>query len=169
PFPAAAIRLEFPGPDAPLLPTGRVVESFDGVEATCVDAGMPVVLVHADSLGITGYETPEELEHAESLKARVEDLRRSAGSAMGLGDVADTTIPKVSIVQTPYGDGDLSTRTFIPSRVHASIGVFGAISVAAAAPFPASAVAPSLRRPPAPAPAATSRTGPPTGPSTGER
>ncbi|GAA0447567.1 hypothetical protein Ade02nite_60040 [Paractinoplanes deccanensis] len=132
PFPAAPIDLAFPGGDAPLFPTGTLVNFFAGVEATAVDAGMPVVVVRAADLGIDGDEPPERLEADDALRAKVEALRLAAGEAMGLGDVRDKTVPKVSIVSAPRQGGTVTTRTFIPHRVHAAIGVLGAVSVAAA-------------------------------------
>ncbi|MEV4346816.1 PrpF domain-containing protein [Actinoplanes sp. NPDC049596] len=132
PFPAAPIDLAFPGGDAPLFPTGQVVDFFAGVEATAVDAGMPVVLVRAGDLGLAGDEEPAVLEADEALRAKVEALRVEAGRKMGLGDVRDTTVPKVSIISAPRHGGTVTTRTFIPHRVHAAIGVLGAVSVAAA-------------------------------------
>ena len=45
-----------------LLPTGRALDVVDGVEVTCIDNGMPVVVLRAKDLGITGYETPKELD-----------------------------------------------------------------------------------------------------------
>ncbi|XVU29147.1 PrpF domain-containing protein [Actinoplanes sp. CA-054009] len=132
PFPAAPIDLAFPGGDAPLFPTGELVDFFAGVEATAVDAGMPVVLVRAADLGLDGDEPPEKLEADDALRAKVEAIRLEAGRAMGLGDVSDSTVPKISIISPPRGDGTVHTRTFIPHRVHAAIGVLGAVSVAAA-------------------------------------
>jgi 4-oxalomesaconate tautomerase len=131
PFPAAPIHLEFPGDDSPVFPTGRLVERFAGVEVTCVNAGMPVVLVRAADLGIAGTEPPEALEGNDALRSRVEALRLEAGPAMGLGDVRDTTVPKITIVSSPRKGGTVTTRTFIPHRVHAAIGVLGGVSVAA--------------------------------------
>jgi 4-oxalomesaconate tautomerase len=55
---------------------------------------------------------------------------------MQLGDVADTTVPKLTMVSPPTGTGRLSTRTFIPHRCHEAIGVLGAVSVATAALLP---------------------------------
>jgi 4-oxalomesaconate tautomerase len=132
PFPAAAIPIAFPGADAAVFPTGRLVDTFAGVEVSCVDAGMPVVLVRAADLGIAGDETPEALEGNDAVRTSVEAIRREAGPAMGLGDVVDTTVPKISIVSPPRHGGTVTTRTFIPHRVHAAIGVLGAVSVAAA-------------------------------------
>ncbi|MCS7475620.1 4-oxalomesaconate tautomerase [Umezawaea endophytica] len=131
PFPAAPIHLEFPAGDGPVFPTGRLVDRFAGVEVTCVDAGMPVVLVRAADLGVGGDEPPEALEADAGLRAKVEAVRLEAGPAMGLGDVRDTTVPKVTIVSPPRHDGAVTTRTFIPHRVHTAIGVLGAVSVAA--------------------------------------
>jgi 4-oxalomesaconate tautomerase len=130
PFPAAPVTIAFPGGDTPVFPTGRVVDRFAGVEVTCVHAGMPVVLVRAADLGIEGDETPEVLEGNRELRAKVEAIRLEAGPAMGLGDVRDTTVPKISIVSPPRHGGTVTTRTFIPHRVHAAIGVLGAVSVA---------------------------------------
>ncbi|TPX02954.1 4-oxalomesaconate tautomerase, partial [Schumannella luteola] len=130
PFPAAAIPLDFLGDGAPAFPTGHLVDRLGGEDVTCVDAGMPVVLIPAAALGLRGDESPAELEADEPLRARLERIRLDAGHAMGLGDVSDTTVPKLSIV-SPARDGGLATtRTFIPHRVHEAIGVLGAVSVA---------------------------------------
>ena len=51
---------------------------------------------------------------------------------MNLGDVTDKTVPKMTMVSPPNNGGAVSTRTFIPHRCHASIGVLGAVSVATA-------------------------------------
>jgi 4-oxalomesaconate tautomerase len=131
PFPAAPIPLEFPGDGRPVFPTGRLVDRFAGLDVTCVHAGMPVVLVRAADLGLAGDEPPEVLEADAALRSTVEAVRREAGPAMGLGDVTGSTVPKISIVSPPRNGGTVTTRTFIPHRVHAAIGVLGAVSVAA--------------------------------------
>jgi 4-oxalomesaconate tautomerase len=114
------------------LPTGSVRDIIMGVTVTCVDAGMPVVVIAASDLGLTGYETIGELESDTELAAAVQAIRLAAGKLMGLGDVSGTTVPKVSLVAAPREGGMISTRTFIPVRVHESIGVLGAVSVATA-------------------------------------
>jgi 4-oxalomesaconate tautomerase len=141
PFPAAPIEIEFPGGDRPVFPTGRLVDRFAGVEVTCVDAGMPVVLVRAADLGLDGTETPGALDGDAALRSTVEEVRREAGPAMGLGDVADSTVPKITIVSPPRQGGTVTTRTFIPHRVHAAIGVLGAVSVSAAVRTPGTVAA----------------------------
>jgi 4-oxalomesaconate tautomerase len=105
---------------------------------TCIDNGMPVVIVAARDLGITGYESCADLEADAEFARRRESLRLSAGRLMGLGDVTDTTIPKVTLIAAPRAGGTLATRTFIPHRCHAAIGVLGAVTVATGAALPGS-------------------------------
>jgi 4-oxalomesaconate tautomerase len=124
-----------------LLPTGNAVDVVNGVEVTMVDNGMPVVCLNASDFGITGYETPAELEANAELKERVEVIRLAAGEMMNLGDVTNKTVPKMSLLAPAKDGGLLSTRTFIPHRVHESIGVLGAVSVATACMLPGSVAA----------------------------
>ena len=121
-----------------LLPTGNVRDLIDGVETTCIDNGMPVVLLRALDLGITGYETPAALELNVNLKQRLEQIRLRAGAMMNLGDVSKKTIPKMCLVSAPERGGMINTRTFIPHTVHEAIGVLGAISTATACLLPRS-------------------------------
>ena len=115
-----------------LLPTGAAVDVVNGVEVTCIDNGMPVVILNAADFGKTGQETPEQLEADGELKARVEAIRLALGPRMKLGDVAKKTVPKMTLVSPAVNGGVVSTRTFIPHRVHDAIGVLGAVSVATA-------------------------------------
>ena len=115
-----------------LLPTGNVTDVVNGVEVTCVDNGMPVACLNASDFGITGYETPAELEANSKLRGQVEEIRLQLGPLMNLGDVTNKTVPKMSLLAPAKGGGAISTRTFIPHRVHESIGVLGAVSVATA-------------------------------------
>ncbi len=124
-----------------LLPTGHARDRLEGVEATLIDNGMPVVVVKACDFGKTGYEPPEALEADAELKARVEAVRLAAGPLMNLGDVARKTVPKMCLVAPAEHGGAISTRNFIPHRVHEAIGVFGAVSVATACVVPGSVAA----------------------------
>ena len=121
-----------------LLPTGRAVDVVNGVEVTCIDNGMPVIVMRAADVGRTGYETREELDKDTELKARIEAIRLTAGPMMNLGDVKDQTVPKVILLAPPRQGGVVSTRSFIPHRAHAAIGVFAAVSVATACLLPES-------------------------------
>ncbi|HEX6219607.1 MAG TPA: PrpF domain-containing protein, partial [Acidimicrobiia bacterium] len=108
------------GTTGALLPTGATTDDVEGVEVTLIDNGMPVVVMRAEDVGITGYETCAELESNDELRGRLEQIRLAAGPAMGLGDVSGTTIPKLTMVSPPHDDGHVSTRTFIPHRCHTS-------------------------------------------------
>jgi len=121
-----------------LLPTGRAVDVVDGVSVTCIDNGMPVVVMRAADLGRTGYETRDALDADTELKARIEAIRLKAGPMMNLGDVKDQTVPKMILVAPPREGGVVATRSFIPHRAHATIGVFAALSVATACLLPES-------------------------------
>jgi len=142
PFPAAEVVITFSDTEGSvcgsLLPTGKVVDELDGTRVTLIANGMPVVVVAAADLGITGHESCAELESDMDLRARLESLRLLAGSAMGLGDVTADTVPKMTLVAAPRDGGTLATRTFIPHRCHTSIGVLGAVTVATAAALPGS-------------------------------
>ena len=105
---------------------------MDGVEVTCVDNGMPVVVLRAIDVGIKGDESCEALEADQALRDRVERIRIAAGPLMGLGDVGALTVPKMTLVSQPRHGGTLMTRSFIPHRCHDAIGVLGAVSVATA-------------------------------------
>jgi 4-oxalomesaconate tautomerase len=139
---AAPVMLEFLGiagsSCGSLLPTGRVSDTVDGIEVTCIDNGMPVVLLRAADLGKTGYESPAELESDEALKRRVEAIRLQLGKPMNLGDVTRKTVPKMCLLAPPRDGGVVCTRTFIPHRVHEAIGVLGSVSVATACLLPGS-------------------------------
>jgi 4-oxalomesaconate tautomerase len=135
---AAAVVLDFEdsGAGESVLSTGSVSDVFGGIPVTCVDNGMPVVVADAASFGKTGQESVAELEADEELNNRVQELRLEAGKAMGLGDVSATTVPKITLVAPPAHGGTISTRTFIPVRVHESIGVLCAVSVGTAIELP---------------------------------
>jgi 4-oxalomesaconate tautomerase len=121
-----------------LLPTQNLVDRFDAVEVTCIDNGMPVVLLSAEALGVSGYESREALNANAGLKKKLESIRLQAGHAMNLGDVAKKVVPKMCLVARPQAGGNICTRTFIPHDCHAAVGVLGAVTVATAAVLPGS-------------------------------
>ncbi|MBJ2345226.1 MULTISPECIES: 4-oxalomesaconate tautomerase [Pseudomonas] len=121
-----------------LLPTGNPADRFDGIDVTCIDNGMPVILIRATDVGRSGYESAEQLDADSELKATLESIRLQAGPLMNLGDVSQRSVPKVSLIAAPRDGGAICSRTFIPHRCHASIGVFGAVSVASACQVPGS-------------------------------
>ena len=137
---AAAVPLEFRDTDGSscgaLLPTGNAVDTLDGVACTLIDNGMPCVVIAAADVGATGYESRDELDAADAVKARVEAIRLQAGPLMNLGEVSEASVPKMMLVAAPRHGGAVTVRSFIPKRAHASIGVLGAVSVATACLIP---------------------------------
>ena len=119
-----------------LLPTGHAVDVIEGVVCTLIDNGMPCVIMRAVDLGISGTETPEALEANTALRATLEAIRLQAGPLMNLGDVAKSSVPKLTMVSAPLAGGAIATRTFIPHRCHDAIDVLGAVSVATACLLP---------------------------------
>ncbi|WNW09734.1 4-oxalomesaconate tautomerase [Pseudomonas sp. DTU_2021_1001937_2_SI_NGA_ILE_001] len=115
-----------------LFPTGKVRDVFDGIEVTCIDMAMPMMLVEAEKLGKTGGETPAELDADTELLKRLENLRLQAGLAMGLGDVSEKVIPKPVLISRPRHGGTLQVRYFMPHNCHRSLAITGSIGLATA-------------------------------------
>jgi 4-oxalomesaconate tautomerase len=124
-----------------LLPTGNACDLVDGIEATCVDNGMPVILLRARDLGISGQESKAELDNHEPLKKRIESIRLYLGEKMNLGDVRNKSVPKICLLSPAENGGFVSTRMFIPHVCHAAIGVLAAVSVATGCLVPGSVAA----------------------------
>jgi 4-oxalomesaconate tautomerase len=140
---AAAIEIEMGDASTAkeLFPTGHLVDEVAGHRVTLVDNGMPVVVLDAAEFGVAGDESPEELEGRGDLTTEVEKVRLAAGRLMGLGDVAEQTVPKMFLLSAPRHGGAIGTRGFIPRSVHTSIGVLMAASVAAALRVPGTVAA----------------------------
>src|SRR4051812_27188457 len=137
---AAAIRLEFldawGAVTGSLFPTGHRIDRILGVDVTCIDAAMPLVILRAQDLGLTGREAPVQLDADAGLLQRLEAVRIAAGAAMGLGDVSASVIPKPVIVSAGDDADSITSRYFTPKRCHASHAVTGAIGVATAFSLP---------------------------------
>ena len=124
-----------------LLPSGSSSDRISDLDVTLIDNGMPVVVLRAADLSISGYEAPADLDADAGLKERLEALRLACGERMGLGDVSSKSVPKMILVASPLAGGAFMTRSFIPHRCHDTIGVFAAISAATAALLPDSVLA----------------------------
>jgi 2-methylaconitate cis-trans-isomerase PrpF len=137
---AAPIHLAFLGAagskTGKLLPTGRPLDRVDGIEISCVDAAMPVVLIRASDLGKTGYEKPAEFSADREFMRRLEALRIEAGKLMGIPDAADRVIPKPVLIAPPANGGTISARYFMPHSCHAALAITGSVAVATAAVTP---------------------------------
>ena len=138
--PAAPIKLTFldslGAVTGKLLPTGSALDAIQGVEATCIDMAMPLVIMAAEAFGKTGKETPQELDSDRSLMQRIESIRLEAGRRMGMGDVAKLVVPKPALVSRPAQGGNIASRYFTPHACHKAHAVTGALAVATAAVLP---------------------------------
>ncbi|MGE6320796.1 4-oxalomesaconate tautomerase [Pseudomonas oryzihabitans] len=119
-----------------LFPTGQATDVFDGVPVTCIDMAMPMMVVDARHLGVTGSERPAELDANTALLARLEALRLQAGRAMGLGDVSGKVIPKPVLISPPQHGGTLQVRYFMPHSCHRALAITGSIGLATACVTP---------------------------------
>jgi 4-oxalomesaconate tautomerase len=119
-----------------MLPTGNNIDIFDGIETTCIDNGMPLVIMRAIDFGLSGNESKEDLDANEDLKKKIENIRLQAGFRMNLGDVSEQTIPKMCLISLAQNGGTINTRMFIPHLIHEAIGVLAAVSVATACIIP---------------------------------
>jgi 2-methylaconitate cis-trans-isomerase PrpF/tripartite-type tricarboxylate transporter receptor subunit TctC len=137
---AAPIRLAFldawGSVTGQVFPTGQRIDLIEGLAATCIDAAMPLVIMRARDLGVTGRESPEELDTNADVLERIERVRRAAGRLMGLGDVAASVVPKPVLVSDGDDSDSVTSRYFTPRRCHASHAVTGAIGVATAFALP---------------------------------
>jgi 2-methylaconitate cis-trans-isomerase PrpF/tripartite-type tricarboxylate transporter receptor subunit TctC len=130
-----------------MFPTGRRIDLIDGMEVTCIDAAMPLMLVRAADLGMTGREKPAALDANTALLERLEGMRLQAGRIMGLGDVSNSVIPKPVLVSAGDSPDSVSSRYFTPHRCHASHAVTGAIGVASAFALPGTVASGIARKP----------------------
>jgi len=141
---AAPIRLNFldawGAVTGSVFPTGHRIDVIDGIEVTCIDAAMPLVIMRARDLGLTGREAPVELDADLALLQRIEAVRRAAGAAMGLGDVSASVVPKPVLASDGDDADSITSRYFTPRRCHASHAVTGAIGVATALALPGTVV-----------------------------
>jgi len=133
---AAPIKLNFKSAigsvTKKMLPTGKPSDVIDGVEVSCVDIAMPVVLMRAEDFGKTGHETAVELDADRELLSRMEAIRRKAGALMGMGDVSKRVVPKMALLSSPRKGGAIASRFFVPETCHKSHPVTGTVCISAA-------------------------------------
>ena len=152
----ARIRLDFLAPGgtqtAGLFPTGRVADALEvpglgSLRATLVDAGNPAAFVDARDLGLTGGESPEEIEAQGEVMALLDRIRRAAGVAMGLAAAPEgvgLAAPRIALVAGPLaartldgavldpGAHDVTVRMLSMERPHRAVPMTGAMGLAVA-------------------------------------
>lgn len=164
----ARIQLDFldPGGAATerLLPTGRVIDVLEvpgldrSVTASLVDATNAVVFVPAETLGLSGYETPDEIEAHADVMTKLEAIRRAASVRMGLApDIAAACrlagSPKIAMITSPRSyistageaiaaeDHDIAVRMISMGQAHRAVTLTGAMCTAVASGIFGSCVA----------------------------
>ena len=115
-----------------MLPTGKVRDVINGIEVTCIDVAMPMIMMRAKDFGLTGYEGRPEINAIMELFARIEPIRKEAGHRMGFGDVSDKVIPKVGLLSPPRAGCTITSRYLTPHALHAAHSVTGAVCVSSA-------------------------------------
>jgi 2-methylaconitate cis-trans-isomerase PrpF len=129
-----------------LLPTGKLRDTIQGLEVTCIDVAMPMVIARATDLDKTGYEAKTELDSDKDFFARLESIRREAGILMGMGDVSQSVMPKFAILAPPRNGGHVTSRYFVPHNLHPTHAVSGAICVSSCLALPGT-IADGVARP----------------------
>ena len=115
-----------------MLPTSNIRDVIDGIDVTCIDVAMPMIMMRAKDFGLSGYEGRAEINGNKALFARIEPIRLEAGRRMGFGDVSDKVIPKVGLLSPPRDGGTIASRYLTPHALHAAHAVTGAVCVSAA-------------------------------------
>ncbi|MEJ2121848.1 MAG: 4-oxalomesaconate tautomerase [Alphaproteobacteria bacterium] len=132
---AAPVMLYFSGVvgsiTGKLLPTGSPRDTFDGIEASCVDVAVPMITMRAADLGKTGYEGKAELDADKELLARLEAIRVQASACMGMGDPTGKVVPKLCLISAPRAGGSINARYFVPQECHATFPLVGGMCLAA--------------------------------------
>ncbi len=131
-----------------LFPTGTRKQTIDGIEVSCVDFAMPMVIVRASDFGRTAEEPPELLEADTALVSAMRRLWVAAGLRMGLTRngrpmtaeelAVSETVPKICLIARPddrqVARGiNVRARYFTPQTCHRSMAVTGGACLAAAA------------------------------------
>ena len=148
---SAPVALQFMetvgGVTGAFLPTGNVVDHIEGIDVTCMDVAMPMVIARAESFGLTGYESAAELDENTEFFAQMETLRLKAGALMGMGDVSKSVTPKFGLLAPARDGGTIATRYFMPWKTHPTMAVTGAQCLASCALTPGSVAAGLARIP----------------------
>ena len=153
---AAPIELQFMDTVGSLtgsmFPTSNLIDKIEGIEVTCMDVAMPIVIGRAIDFDLTGQEPPAALDENKDFMQAMESIRRKAGNQMGMGDVQDSVIPKFALIGSPVSGGTLNARYFMPWNCHPSMAVTGSQCLAACSLVPGT-IADGLAHPPVKSPA----------------
>ncbi|MCF9028571.1 PrpF domain-containing protein [Acinetobacter nectaris] len=118
------------------FPTGNKIDKINGIEVSCIDAVVPMVIIDAKSLDIDGHEDKYILLSMPDLLEKIELIRISAGVMMQIKAKSSAimdgeqirksiTIPKVAIVSKGSKDADITIIYLTPKEIHNSIAISG--------------------------------------------
>ena len=119
-----------------LFPTGAMTDRIGGIDVTCMDLAMPMVIARADSFGLTGNESVEQLNGNTEFFSTMEQIRIEAGDLMGMGDVTQSVTPKFGLLAAHQTTGHIICRYFMPWKTHPSLAVTGSQCLASCALAP---------------------------------
>ena len=129
------------------LPTGNLTDSFGGIDVTCMDVAMPMVIARAADFGLSGAESREELDGNPEFFAAMEAVRLEAGLAMGLGDCSQSVMPKFGLLAPVDAPGQIEARYFMPWKTHPTMAVTGSQCLASCALTPGTIAEGMMARP----------------------
>lgn len=159
----SAIRLDYLDPcgsvTGRLLPTGNPRDKVDvpgigSIEVSIVDAANPLAFVRWEDLGLSGFESPDEVDARPELLARIERVRAEAAVLAGITETPELatatspSVPKLTFVGPPVdyrrSDGttqrgeETTLRAAMMSmgRLHRTYALTGGICTAVAAALP---------------------------------
>ena len=153
----AKVRLDYIEPGGSgtgkLLPTGNVIdeldiEGFGKINVSIIDAATPLIYLLAEDLGLTGTETPEELDNQTDKLSLIEKIRQKSAHIIGLSkSIGDAPLgnPRIGIVTSPKdyssldnkkinsNDQDITTRMFSMGKTHKAIMGTAGVNIGVAA------------------------------------
>lgn len=142
-----------------LLPTGNLVDRLEipevgTVEVSLVDAANPLLFIRWEALGLTGQETPDEIDSDVELLARIEAVRSHAAVLAGIAATPEQataeapSVPKLAFVgapqdylltdgqEQPAGETTVRAAMMSMGRLHRTYALTGGICTAVAAAIP---------------------------------
>ncbi|MCH9691024.1 MAG: 2-methylaconitate cis-trans isomerase PrpF [Gammaproteobacteria bacterium] len=166
-FPAAEVEIDFLAPTGEtIFPTGNLVDTLQlptevvpqgYLQATMINAGIPIIFVNASDLGYDGTELQDAINGDQQALARFEAIRAHGALCMGLIDTIEQAgsrqhTPKVAFVAEPkeylcssgkmvsVADIDLLVRALSMGQLHHAMMGTAAVAIAAAAAIPGTLV-----------------------------
>ena len=118
------------------LPTGQPLDRIEGIDVTCIDVAMPMVIARAADFGLTGQESREELDTNRPFFERMETVRLAAAQKMGMGDCSESVTPKFGLLAPLPEEGHILARYFMPWETHPTMAVTGSQAMASCALTP---------------------------------